>query len=147
LFLWALLCCKSQSNHCSQLIKIIFFQQSGDQYFVLLIITDGIITDMEATKYAIVNACELPMSIIIVGVGNEEFDCMEELDSDNQRLKAGNRTASRDIVQFVELRKFIGPGNTWSKEMLAREVLAEIPQQFVGWMKARGILPKPVVIH
>ena len=35
----------------------IFFQQNGDQYFVLLIITDGIITDMEATKYAIINAC------------------------------------------------------------------------------------------
>ena len=142
----------------------IFFQQNGDQYFVLLIITDGIITDMEATKYAIINACgkfhnssiffkvsfiifqfisELPMSIIIVGVGNAEFDSMEELDSDDKKLKVGGRTASRDIVQFVELRKFLGKGNMWSKELLAKEVLAEIPQQFVGWMKSRGIFPKP----
>jgi len=116
--------------------------QTGDQYFVLLIITDGIITDLEATKYAIVNACELPMSIIIVGVGNEDFSAMEELDGDQKRLSAGGRSASRDIVQFVELRRFLGPGNVWSKELLAKEVLAEVPQQFVTWMKARGILPK-----
>ena len=110
---------------------------------MLLIITDGIITDLEATKYAIVNACELPMSIIIVGVGSEDFSAMEELDGDDQKLKAGKRVASRDIVQFVELRRFIGPNNTWSKELLAKDVLAEVPQQFVGWMKARGIFPKP----
>jgi len=116
--------------------------QSGDQYFVLLIITDGIITDLEATKYAIVNACQLPMSIIIVGVGNEDFSAMEELDGDEKKLRAGKTVASRDIVQFVELRRFIGPNNTWSKELLAKEVLAEIPQQFVGWMKSRGIFPK-----
>ena len=109
---------------------------------MLLIITDGIITDMEATKHAIVNACELPMSIIIVGVGNEDFEAMEELDGDDQKLRSGGKIASRDIVQFVELRKFLGRGNMWSKELLAKEVLAEIPQQFVGWMKGHGIYPK-----
>lgn len=82
------------------------------------------------------------MSIIIVGVGSEDFSAMEELDGDNKRLQAGNRVASRDIVQFVELRKFIGPGNIWSKELLAKDVLAEIPEQFVTWMKGRHILPK-----
>jgi len=47
--------------------------QDGRQYFVLLIITDGIITDMEETKSAIVEASHLPMSIVIIGVGNENF--------------------------------------------------------------------------
>ena len=45
--------------------------QDGRQYFVLLILTDGIITDLEATKMSIIKASNLPMSIIIVGVGNE----------------------------------------------------------------------------
>lgn len=111
---------------------------------MLLIITDGIITDLEQTKLAIINACELPMSLIIVGVGNEDFSAMEELDGDEKKLRAFGKTASRDIVQFVELRKFMGSGNFWSKELLAKEVLAEIPQQFVGWMKAHGITPKNV---
>ena len=84
------------------------------------------------------------MSLIIVGVGNEDFSAMEELDGDEKKLRVHNKIASRDIVQFVELRKFLGPNNFWSKELLAKEVLAEIPQQFVGWMKAHGITPKNV---
>ena len=83
------------------------FQQSGDQYFVLLIITDGIITDLEQTKLAIINACELPMSLIIVGVGNEDFSAMEELDGDEKKLRVHNKIASRDIVQFVPFRNFL----------------------------------------
>uniref|UniRef100_A0A3B1K931 Copine family member 9 n=1 Tax=Astyanax mexicanus TaxID=7994 RepID=A0A3B1K931_ASTMX len=46
----------------------------GSQYFVLLMITDGVISDMVQTKEAVVNASSLPMSIIIVGVGPAEFD-------------------------------------------------------------------------
>ena len=44
--------------------------------------TDGVITDMEQTKQAVVAASGLPMSIIIVGVGTADFQMMEELDSD-----------------------------------------------------------------
>jgi len=47
--------------------------RDGSNYFVLLIITDGVITDMPQTVEAIVNASLLPMSIIIVGVGQADF--------------------------------------------------------------------------
>ena len=49
-------------NHVAQFAKS---YQNGQQYFVLLILTDGAITDFEETKSAIVAASELPMSIII----------------------------------------------------------------------------------
>ena len=58
--------------------KCISFQN----YFILLILTDGVITDMDQTKQAVVAASGLPMSIIIVGVGEADFKMMEELDSD-----------------------------------------------------------------
>ena len=90
---------------------------------------------MEATKYAIVNACELPMSIIIIGVGNEEFDSMEELDGDNQKLRAGGRVASRDIVQFVEYREAMKRGD------LAEQVLKEVPDQVCAYMESVGFKP------
>jgi len=115
--------------------------QDGRQYFVLLVITDGIITDIDETKNAIVNASDLPMSIIIVGVGDEDFSAMEYLDSDKAMLRSGGRVASRDIVQFVELRKFVNPGGRWNKEMLAKSVLAEVPKQLVDWMTIRGVKP------
>ncbi len=114
--------------------------QDGRQYFVLLIITDGIITDIDATKLAIIDASKYPMSIIIVGVGNEDFSAMEALDSDDKLLQFSGRVATRDIVQFVEMRNFVR-GNVWDKELLAKEVLAEIPGQVTGWMKMRGIKP------
>nr|XP_047930017.1 copine-9 isoform X4 [Anser cygnoides] len=73
----------------------------GSQYHVLLIITDGVISDMLQTKEAIVTASALPMSIIIVGVGPAEFDAMEELDGDEVRVSSRGRYAERDIVQVT----------------------------------------------
>lgn len=76
-------------------------------YFVLLIITDGVITDMDQTRTAIVEASRLPMSIIIVGVGGADFSAMEFLDSDDRLLcSPRGDVASRDIVQFVPFREF-----------------------------------------
>ena len=51
-------------------------------YTILLIVTDGVITDLEATKEAIVAASDLPLSIIIIGVGDADFSAMHALDSD-----------------------------------------------------------------
>lgn len=42
-----------------------------------MIITDGVITDFQATVEQIVRASDLPMSILIVGVGEADFDQME----------------------------------------------------------------------
>ena len=83
---------------------MVFFREAaskpdGTDYFILLIITDGVITDMQNTKQAIVKAAKLPMSIIIVGVGNEDFTAMEELDGDEVRLSFRGVEAERDIVQ------------------------------------------------
>lgn len=108
--------------------------QDGKHYFILLIITDGIISDLHQTKNAIIDASKLPISIIIVGVGNADFATMDELDSDDIRLSVNGRYAERDIVQFVPLNKFISKTGSYirSQADLAREVLAEIPDQMTG---------------
>uniref|UniRef100_A0A8C5CXX4 Copine Va n=1 Tax=Gadus morhua TaxID=8049 RepID=A0A8C5CXX4_GADMO len=117
--------------------------QDGSQYFVLLIITDGVISDMAQTKEAIVNAAKLPMSIIIVGVGQAEFDAMVELDGDDIRISSRGKLAERDIVQFVPFRDYMDrTGNhVLSMARLAKDVLAEIPDQLILYMKSRGIKP------
>lgn len=123
-------------------IQIARRYQDGKHYFVLLIITDGIISDMHNTKQAIVNASKLPISIIIVGVGNAEFDAMDELDADGTRLRCGKQVAERDIVQFVPMNRYTGNNGSFvrSQADLAREVLAEIPAQMTGYMKKHGHL-------
>lgn len=119
----------------------------GSQYFVLLIITDGVISDMVQTREAVVTAASLPMSIIIVGVGPAEFDAMEELDGDEVRVSSRGRFAERDIVQFVPFRDYIDrSGNqVLSMARLAKDVLAEIPDQLLSFMKSRGIEPRPAL--
>jgi len=120
--------------------------QDGKHYFVLLIITDGIISDMNSTIRAIVDSSALPLSIIIVGVGNADFAAMDQLDADEQRLTTmDGRAAVRDIVQFVPLNRFLsnrsGASHVHSQADLAKEVLAEIPEQMTGYMRSKGYLP------
>lgn len=96
---------------------------------MLLIITDGVITDLDETRQAIVNAAKLPMSIIIVGVGGADFSAMEFLDSDSGALRSpSGEVANRDIVQFVPFRQF-------------QNVSTAAPRpsdQVAGWVLASG---------
>ncbi|XP_065179597.1 copine-3-like [Sycon ciliatum] len=107
------------------------------RYFVLLLLTDGVLTDMEATKEVIVDSSELPLSIIIVGVGNADFHDMNVLDADDGKLRSRLAVATRDIVQFVPFRDFAKS----SPAHLAKAVLAEVPQQLVEYMRKKKQKP------
>jgi len=113
--------------------------QEKQQYTILLMITDGTITDLDTTIDAIIAASNAPMSILIIGVGPEDFSSMEQLDADKKTLKANGETAKRDCVQFVSFRDFSGKRNT----MLASEVLREIPTQVLQYMFQHKIVPNP----
>ncbi|KAL4361163.1 hypothetical protein GQ457_04G035910 [Hibiscus cannabinus] len=108
------------------------------KYFVLLIITDGVITDLQETKDALVKASDLPLSILIVGVGGADFKEMEILDADKgERLESSTgRVASRDIVQFVPFRDVQNEGTS-----VVQSLLAELPTQFLTYMRSRDIKP------
>ncbi|XP_020233496.1 protein BONZAI 1 isoform X1 [Cajanus cajan] len=110
----------------------------GRKYFVLLIITDGVVTDLQETKDALVKASDLPLSILIVGVGGADFKEMEVLDADKgERLESSSgRVASRDIVQFVPFR------DVQSGEIsVVQALLAELPTQFLTYTRSRNIQP------
>ncbi|RXN27952.1 copine-3 isoform X1 [Labeo rohita] len=125
-------------NHVARFAQQALQQNTASQYFVLLIITDGVITDMDQTRGAIVAASRLPMSIIIVGVGKADFTDMEILDGDDGRLRSiTGEPAVRDIVQFVPFRKF----QNSPKEELAKCVLAEVPGQVVTFFNMMKLPP------
>jgi hypothetical protein len=68
----------------------------GEGYYILLMITDGVITDMKQTLEVVRRATTLPLSIIIVGVGSADFADMNKLDDDE-----GKMGFKRDIVQVI----------------------------------------------
>ena len=118
------------------------FNEDPYNYTVLMILTDGVIHDMEDTIEQIILGSELPLSIIIVGLGTEDFEYMKILDSDKHALKDKNcNLTSRDIIQFVDYSDFDGEQKDFRG--LGEEVLKEIPQQVTGFYALKGIKPKP----
>jgi hypothetical protein len=97
------------------------------------------------TKNLIVQASTLPLSIIIVGVGNADFENMNILDNDDGSMRDDKgtgvirclgRTAQRDLVQFVPFNEFKG-----KPDLLAKNVLQELPDQLVDYMVLQRIKP------
>jgi vacuolar-type H+-ATPase subunit F/Vma7 len=57
--------------------------QNNQKFSILLLITDGIINDMDKTIDQIVRGSQFPLGIIIVGVGDADFSNMDTLDGDD----------------------------------------------------------------
>lgn len=77
---------------------------------------------MDKVTKLLVDNCNLPLSIIIVGIGEMSFTSMLNmisLDGDNGLYDSQGRKAQRDIVQFVPFRD-VG----MNPELLTRELLA-----------------------
>ncbi|KAI0558424.1 Copine [Gracilaria domingensis] len=109
-------------------------------YTVLLVITDGEFSDFADVANLICSAADLPLSIVIVGVGKSKFTELEKLDGDTEPLCSTDGTpCARDIVQFVPFHK-----HRFNTHQLAREVLDEIPEQFLSYMRSRGIKPQDI---
>lgn len=129
-----------------QAMKISYENAANKQcYTILVILTDGVITDFPQTVDMIYQIAEsAPLSIIICGIGQANFDEMVLLDGDDGVLKnSKGQPVSRDVVQFVPLRKFSG-----NVVKLAAETLREIPNQLTQYFLKRGIgpslpIPKP----
>ncbi|KVH92235.1 C2 calcium-dependent membrane targeting [Cynara cardunculus var. scolymus] len=85
-------------------------------------------------------ASDLPLSILIVGVGNADFKTMEILDGDNgQRLESSTgRVATRDNVQFVPMRD-VHRGEI----SMVQGLLEELPGQFLTYVRSRDMKPLP----
>ncbi len=117
----------------------------------------------------LVNASNLPLSVIIIGVGEADFKQMEQLDGDGGVLRSNGEpakvcrrgpnqrvvvlffllfliqiysihlTIKRDIVQFVPLRDY----RNGNMSQLARDTLVEVPKQFLTHMKTNKVAPLP----
>lgn len=128
-------------NHVTRFARTAQAEEStkgAAAYFILLLLTDGVVTDMAETVEAIVEASRLPMSLIIVGIGNADFKNMDFLDGDDGVLTSkSGKVSQRDIVQFVPFNKFVRS----SMPELARHVLAEVPQQVVNYFQMMKISP------
>lgn len=112
---------------------------NGNQYMILLILTDGDIMDEVEVCDLLIECSRLPLSIVIVGIGDGDFDIMERIDDDEMRMTSSTGVKTeRDLVQFVPFRNFLNNGVE-----LAKEVLAELPRQVVEYHALCRLAPQP----
>ena len=107
------------------------------EYHILMILTNGEVNDLQQTIDALVEASKLPLSVIIVGIGNNDFSNMNILDGDDIPLiSSTGEIRKRDLVQFVPFSKFENDA-----KKLSMEVLAEIPRQIIEYYQYRNLNP------
>lgn len=130
-------------DRLNQTVKRDIERENYTNYNILMILTDGIIEDMDDTIDALVEASYLPISVIIIGIGTADFTNMDVLDADEEPLYDRNgRKADRDLVQFVPFKDFKNDG-----QKLAEQVLEEVPRQIVEYYQHKKMPPGEPVIN
>ena len=112
-----------------------------NEYTMLIILTDGKCHDMQDTLNAIIESSGLPLSVIIVGVGNGDFRKMDILDGSQGIQNFKGEIAERDLVQFVPFEHL-----QHNPDLLAKYVLKKIPEQIVSYMVGSGKYPKSAAL-
>ena len=111
--------------------------QIDQNYTIFLILTDGVMDDVEATVNLLVAHNDTPISIIIVGIGETDFSNMEFLDADETPLKSTwGQIAERDLVQFIPFNQF----KHKPPQALAKAIFEEIPGQLLSYFQ---VIPNP----
>jgi hypothetical protein len=138
--------------------------QTQQKYFVLLMITDGGVSDFADAVEAIVEASRLPLSVLVAGVGDGNFGRLAQMNEgdDGLAVDSQGRAAVRDICRFVPLRAVGSNASALSVsetppltdryiaqltktprfDRFAQErLLSEVPGQMLEYMQQHGILP------
>lgn len=101
----------------------------------MVLLTDGLINDLPATKDVIVKLSFLPCSLIIVGIGNNiDWGKMDQFNKASGKMKDSNgRECMRDILEFVPFTRLKGN--------FSEEVLKKVPMEFMSYMQKTGFVP------
>ena len=122
------------------MLQATYTEQTFSQgYTVLLLICDGTISDMNDTISTIIKASELPLSIIIIGVGDTDFRNMDILDANREPLQYNGQRSVRDIVKFIPFSRY----KNCSTSKMAEDILKEIPEQVKDYFQLKNTPPLP----
>ena len=92
---------------------------------ILVLLTNGTPNDIQQVQDLINNSLDLPLFIIIVGVGSRNFSRFTEFSQPN--------------TFFVKYRQFL-----FNPEIAIEKALSQIPEPLLSYMRKKGIKPNLV---
>ena len=104
-----------------------------NKYNILLILTDGVLTDWSDTCEAIFDSCYHPLSIIIIGIGYSNFEKLHLFNTNE--FSAGH--PMRKNIKFLNLADYI---DRPSSEFIA-DCLGSIPFEMTEFCYINDYIP------
>ena len=100
------------------------------KYCVLMILTDGIVADLESMKQLVrsYRDLQIPLSIIVIGIGRTDFTEFHKW--------SNSSSAARGRFVFIEFRQY-----QFDTDTLTRKALRNVPYDIVDYFLSRNILP------
>jgi len=107
------------------------------KYFVLLLITDGGVEDQALAVQSLVECTTLPLSVIIVAVGDDDNAFLEDLHKEVKVNQEDKKVGERDFVHFVRFSDYRD-----RPDQLARKALKDLPHDVASYFKAIDVKPR-----
>lgn len=115
----------------SVITKAMNITQDGPKdglYFLLVILTDGEIQDVQQSKNALVESSYKPLSVAFVGIGIESFATMPEISSFPLVGENGRKSARNNTI-FLPYKNYCG-----NSDLLTTTLLSKIPHHLLEYM-------------
>jgi len=110
---------------------------SSLRYNVLLIVTDGLADEFDETRRKLAVYSNLPLSVVIVGVGHSDFRLMYQIGRPTTLSASdgggGSHSTPRHNTSFVEFRR-----HQHDPTSLGEAALRDVPSQLCEYMSMRG---------
>ena len=135
----------SDNNSLSPLInnirKVIYNKYKADTYSILFLLINSPPKndDFQNTIDALIENSFLPLSIVVIGIGNSEFEDIKRLFSNKNKISSKGMEKSRNNIHFISMKDC-----NFNNDILKNRCLKDIPKQMVQYYSLNKTTPKNI---
>ena len=132
----------NEDNVLSPLIqnirKVIYSKYKADSYSILFLLINSPPknNDFQNTIDALIEITYLPLSVVIIGIGNSEFDDIKKLFAHKNKISSKGMEKLRNNSHFITMKDC-----NFNNDILKNKCLKDIPKQIVQYYSINQTTP------